>query len=447
MRFRATATAGGAAATPENRSRDSFVSGAANPIACWGHLVPVIVAGFSWVGVGHAQRPDSTKADSAARARADSIALVRELERQAPPGPAGQQPGPTNPRLLPDISVVGDILADASSKRSFGGQRFLVREVELGLQAAVDPYFRGTVFLGFNDEEGVAIEEAFVTTSSIPFGLEGRVGRFRMPFGKLNLVHPHDLHTVEYPHAIQRFFSEEGLKGTGLYLSKIFSPLGFYQELQLTAVERIGEAPEGLLAEEPPSASLGGLGYSVRLRNYVDVNESTNLEISASALTGRREQPVELAAGTPPDINAVNARQSLLGLDVTVRWRPLQQGLYRSLIVQGELLLQNNERDPTLRFPAVGYLGPTRNFSGGYLFGRYQLTRRTYVGGRYDQLEDPEADGERLRAVSGYFQFYPSEFSKLLVGYERLSLRGAPTRGRLLMQATFALGPHKPHPF
>jgi hypothetical protein len=342
--------------------------------------------------------------------------------------------------MLPDISAVGDLIGDLSRRGSTqeGGERFLVREVEVALQAAVDPYFRGDVFLGFSDEEGAAIEQAYLTATALPWGLEGRVGRFLMPVGKLNTTHRHDLHTIEAPYVLQRFLGPEGLKGTGIYLSKVMAPAGFYQELLVTAVDQFGEAEGDLETEEPINRKLANLGYSARLRNYLDLTKHANLELSVSAITGKRAQPATgLAIGT-----AVAARQSLFGIDLTYRWRPLRQGLYRSFILQAEVLRQFNER-----IGSTGYEGPGRDFTGGYLFARYQLSRRTYLGARYDRLADPEAGGDRLSAASGYLQFYPSEFSKLLVGYERVSPQGEGAFGRLLLQATFAIGPHKPHPF
>jgi hypothetical protein len=383
---------------------------------------------------------DTTRRARDSAAAADSIALVRELEAAQGAQPPPARSGPSNPRLLPDISIVGDLLGDLSRRGSTleGGQRFAVREVELALQAAVDPYFRGEVFLGFNDEEGVGVEQAFVAATALPWALEARLGRFLMPVGKQNTTHRHDLHTIEYPAVLRRFLGEEGLKGTGVYLSKVFAPFGFYQELLVTAVDRFGESDETLVTAEPINTNLGGLGYSARLRNYVDLTKHANLEISASAITGKRPQP---ASGSG-EITAVAARQTVVGVDLTYRWRPLQQGLYRSLIVQAELMRQLNER---VSIP--GYQGPTRGFTGWYLFGRYQLSRRTHLGARYDWVQDPEAAGARFTAGSGYLQFFPSEFSKLMVGYERVSPGGEPAFGRILLQATFALGPHKPHPF
>jgi hypothetical protein len=388
-----------------------------------------------------AQQPDTARA----RQIADSIALVRELEasRADTSRAMGAQQQPANPRLLPDVSAVGDLVADLSPDASTqeDGTRFGIREIEIALQAAVDPYFRGDVFLGFSDAEGVHIEQAFMTTTALP-GFELRLGRFLMPVGKQNTTHRHDLHTIEYPWVIQRFLGEEGLKGTGLSVSRIFAPLGFYQELLLTAVDRVGEAPEDLVAEEPVNAELDGLGFSARLRNYWDLSQAANLELSASALTGRVEQPFDFGS---PDVNAIAARQSLFGGDITFRWRPLQQGLYRSFIAQGEIYHQRNERsgDPA-------FAGPNRDFTGAYGFARWQLTRRWYIAGRYDWLQDPELGGETLTAASGYLQWFPSEFSKLTAAFERLmpaAAVGLDATNRILLQASFAIGPHKPHPF
>lgn len=405
-----------------------------------------LLLALALASTAQAQRPDSARADSIRRA--DSLALARELGAPADTlRRAGPGVDPRVSRLLPDISVVGDIVADASPDGSTqeGGHRIAVREIELGAIAAVDPYFRGTVYLGLSETEGISIEQAFLTTSSLPWGLEARIGRILMPVGKLNTTHRHDLHTVDFPWVLKRFLGEEGLKGTGIYLSKVFSPFGFYQELQLTAVDRFGEAPEGLVTNQPPNQNLDGLGYSARLRNYFDLTAHANLEISATAITGLREQPIVSAGG----LNAVNARQTVLGADLTYRWRPLQRGLYRSFILQAEVLRQLNQGRSALPagLPPSAWLGPTRGVTGAYLFARYQLARRTYLGGRWDMMQDPEADGATLKAASGYLQFFPSEFSKILAGVERIAPGEGSAYTRFLMQATFALGPHRPHPF
>jgi len=431
-------------------------------------VTPVVIA---------AQTP-RTGRDSVARdsiARADSISIVRELERMQaggdttgnrPGGTPGQQ-GATNTRLLPDISVVGDMIADFSPKGSTqeGGARFGIREVEVALQAAVDPYFRGDVFLGVSDEEGISIEQAFITTTALPYGIEARLGRVLMPFGKQNQTHRHDLHTIEHSYIVQNLFSPEGLKGTGATLSKVFAPLGFYQEIQASVIDRFGESDESLVVDgledlgEPANQSLGGLGFAARLRNYWDLSESANIELGFSGITGKRER--QLVRGSePPGSGSIitpvgirNQRQSVIAADLTYRWRPLQQGIYRSFILQAEYMQQRNPDGPFFVLDRDFVDAPRGTNGGGYVYARYQISRRGFVGTRFDYVADvtPVSDvsNGNPRAWSAYYEFFPSEFSKLVGGYERYNPGTSVPSGinRFIVQLAFSLGPHKPHPF
>lgn len=445
----------------------------------------VLLVVFAFTGdAAYAQQRDTTRRaprDSAARAdsiaRADSMALVRELERIAGERqPSTPQPVPlqqsAQSRLLPDISLLGDMVADVSPDGSTQEDeaRFAIRELELGIQAAVDPYFRADAFLGVSDLEGIAIEEAYLSTLALPHGLQVKAGRFHVPIGKQNVIHRPELHTLEYPYVIQRFLGPEGGKGTGLWVSKLFAPFGFYQELQLVAMDRFGgdthdhgeeEHEEGLepVPDEPPNEKLSGLGYAARFRNYWDLSQASNIELSASFATGKQTQGIFCVPSAGGDEapcadlpTGVNVRSSVVGADFTYRWRPLQQGLYRSFIFQAEWMRQLNDDTPPLFEPPSGfdleYEGATRDFDGVYAMARYQLSRRTYIAGRYDWLEDPDLNGTRLTAASGYFTFFPSEFSKLVAGYERVMPGGGlDALDRIIVQATFALGPHRPHPF
>jgi hypothetical protein len=432
-------------------------------------LLPVLAAGAQQDSVARAKQ----RQDSIAKAVKDSIALMKELGAAvAAPSdttrgggasggaPTGTQTGPTNPRLLPDFSAVGDFIADFSPKGTTQEDRarFSIRETELAVQAVVDPYFRGDIFLGISDLEGISIEQAYLTTTSLPNQLQVRLGRWLMPFGKENTIHRHDLHTIEYPYVIQLFLAPDGLKGTGVEASRVFAPFGFYQELILDAVDRLGDRPDSLVTPQEVNKNISGLGYSARLRNYVDISESSNFELSFSAMTGLRERAFDtlFARQLTDGINAAPARQTLVGTDLTYRWRPLQQGLYKSFMLQGEFMWQWNERNPELEdirctqclIPLpTGPGWPGRDNGGAYLLARYQVTQRGFVDARYDWVQDPLNDGRTLNAGSVYFEWFPSEFSKLVAGYEAVSRSGDEVVNRLLLQATFALGPHKPHPF
>jgi hypothetical protein len=122
---------------------------------------------------------------------------------------------------------------------------------------------------------------------------------------------------------------------------------------------------------------------------------------------------------------------------------------------------QVNDHDP--RVPATGvceidscvlvpaapgtYAGPTRDYTGAYVFARLQTGQRSFIGSRYDYVQNPENEGRTLSAGSVYLEWFPSEFSKLVAGYEGVSSEGSKFLNRLLVQASFSLGPHKPHPF
>ncbi|MDB4881782.1 MAG: hypothetical protein JWL95_548, partial [Gemmatimonadetes bacterium] len=125
-------------------------------------------------------------------------------------------------------------------------------------------------------------------------------------------------------------------------------------------------------------------------------------------------------------------------------------------MLQGEVMHELNERAPGIpgsdgcvscASASLGYAGPERDYTGAYLFARYQTGQRTFIGSRYDFVQDPLNDGRTLNAGSVYLEWFPSEFSKLVAGYEAVSSSGGTLVNRLLLQASFSLGPHKPHPF
>ena len=218
-------------------------------------------------------------------------------------------------------------------------------------------------------------------------------------------------------------------------------------------MDRFGEDPEGLTTEETANKHLSGLGYSARLRNYWDLTQAANIELSASAITGKRA--MVLSCDSPPTEGYAGCygalgRQSVVAADFTYRWRPLQQGLYKSFILQAELMRQlNGSAELTDGLPIGLDPSPYRDATGGYVFARWQLGRRLFVGSRYDRVQERAASEGSLAAASGYLEWFPSEFSKLVAGYERVMPGGVGLKDsdRILLQASFAVGPHRPHPF
>ncbi len=72
---------------------------------------------------------------------------------------------------------------------------FNARNLELALDGAVDPYFEGfaniVLKLDNDNETEIEVEEAFMQTTDLPWGLQVKAGQFFSAFGRINPTHPH----------------------------------------------------------------------------------------------------------------------------------------------------------------------------------------------------------------------------------------------------------------
>jgi hypothetical protein len=387
-----------------------------------------------------AQEPQPARRDTTESADELERRLIEELGQADTTAPPQAPATPQARTLNPDISAIGDFLVDLSPDQATleEGDRFQMREVELGIQGAVDPYFRYDVFIGAHAEE-IEVEEAYATTLGLPAGVQVKLGKFHLPFGKVNLTHRPELHTIDYPLYVQEYFGAEGFSSTGVWGSLIGAPLGFFQEISL-AVTNGAEAHAHEHAEEPPSEEvpaepkgllddLGDRLFVGHFKNSIDLSEAANLELGGSAATSVDDEAL---------------RTSLYGIDLIWRWKPPQMAKYRSAILQAEVAWRDPED------------GETR--LGAFAFGLWQLSRRSYIGARWDYVEHPEheeheGEEEELEEVSSVkggqviLRYFPTEFSQLRVTYERQVPDVGDALDRVLFQATFALVPHRPHAF
>src|SRR5438067_13097350 len=134
---------------------------------------------------------------------------------------------------------------------------FTAQEVELALSAIVDPYFKGEAYLTIPNLEGIEVEEAFATATSLPWNLQVKGGSFRTAFGRQNGQHLHVQDFTRRPLINAAFLGDDGLRGPGLQVSWL-SPLPFYLTLYGEAFS-IGapEEPAAGVTIAPPVASVG----------------------------------------------------------------------------------------------------------------------------------------------------------------------------------------------
>ncbi|HEY6106025.1 MAG TPA: hypothetical protein VIV59_08595 [Anaeromyxobacteraceae bacterium] len=374
--------------------------------------------------------------DAAEQARLEAE-IARALGQAATPpaqqAPAGQGATGGSPLarllLLPDLSAVGSFAAvldgyDAAglSPRSgptgpSGKPTFLFQELELALQAVVDPYARADVFVSFTPGE-VAVEEAYLTTLSLPGGLQLRSGRLFSPFGRLNPTHPHTWDFLDAPLAHDRLLGEEKLAGPGVDASWL-APLPWFAELHLAAQSTASYAGQ---AERFTGVA--------RLAQFVALSEAATLGVGLSA--ARRDE------GT-------GAFRDLGGVDLLVKVRP--PAGRAALTLQGELFTRRLRGEA-----APGEGGP--DGWGAYLQLFWRQDAYSGIGLRWDRAPvaggpggtEPFAPGaeQRWSLVGDWFA---SEFQRLGLQASLDRRPGAAAGWEWLLHYEFVIGAHGAHPF
>jgi hypothetical protein len=418
-------------------------------------LAVVLASPFSSLAAEQQPTPQQSKAQQAPSQRTKTPLTPEQQDAEArkkleaeiakelgqggtkPAGAAQAQPAPTGPSpfarllLLPDISAIGRAVAAYDSydvgtlsprPGPFGPKDrpdFQLQELELGIQAVVDPYVRADIFVAFTPE-GTEVEEAFATTLGLPAGFQVRAGKILAPFGRLNQQHPDQWEFVDAPLAHARLLAEEALSGPGVDVGWL-APLPWFAELRVGAVNS-GELPAAVAGEELGEESPRLTGIA-RLLQYFGLGETTTLGVGLSA--ARRE---EVGAGAVRDLG---------GVDVYLRYRPLATRAYVAL--QGELY--------ALRFKGIPDVDDDVE-TGGWAQAVYRQSARFGYGVRYAWApsEAPDVDGTERRwsALASYF---PSEFQRvrLQVSYDRLP--DGKDGVEALLHLEFGIGPHGAHPF
>jgi hypothetical protein len=325
--------------------------------------------------------------------------------------------------LNPDISVIGDFigaLGGNSQQNSISLQpipAFQMHESEVGLQSIIDPYSRGDFFISFG-EEGVNLEEGYITFTALPGSFVAKVGKMRSVFGKVNMMHNHVLPWVERPLVSNNLVAgEDGINDAGFSLERILpAPKGIF-------LEATGQVFRGDSGDVFKSSQRSDVSAVAHLRGYRDITESTNVDLGVSYARGHND------LGT-------NFLTHLYGVDATVRWKPLRRSIYHSFVGRSEFIWSDRQQLPTTQ-KAFGY----------YASADYQLARRWFLGGRYDHSDRSRDASLTDKGGSVVLTYWPSEFSQLRGQYRFTHYANNIDANELFVQLIFSLGAHGAHPF
>ena len=140
-------------------------------------------------------------------------------------------PGALNPSI-------GLVLDANIQKRGTAGGLFDFRSAELGIAATVDPFARMYSFIN-GTKDGVEVDEAAAITTSLPWNLTAKGGRFLADFGRFPKVHEHELPFVNEPLSIERMVGGE-TQADGAEVNYLF-PTPFFMRATFGAMNKMGE--------------------------------------------------------------------------------------------------------------------------------------------------------------------------------------------------------------
>jgi hypothetical protein len=345
-----------------------------------------------------------------------SFAWAAESARVSPE--AASAKSDTSKALNPDISanLLGLYQRGFGTDAATAQNGFSFQEAELQFTADVDPYLRGVGTLAVTPRssgEGFEIEaeEAYFQSLSLPV-VTLQAGKFKSFVGRHNRLHTHAFPFLDAPLANQRVFGEEGLNDVGAAASVLIPAPWF---LELTVEGQSARNP--VLFGDPTSTAVAGVGH---LRSLWEISDALTTELGVSAVSGQ---------------NFVNSTSQAYGGDLTVKWRPVEGGKYRSLAWSTEYLAAKRN----------GFTD--RETEGGVsTWLQYQFAQRWWAQARTEFFGIPRADDvPSLRKQSLLLGFFPSEFSGFRLQYDRLTGNGDEVEQRVALQWNISIGAHPAH--
>jgi hypothetical protein len=351
-------------------------------------------------------------------------------------------------------STVADVVKELELGDHDPSQRgFSLRNAEVALDGAVDPYFKGFVNLAFkldsDNSTGLELEEAYLLTTALPGNFQLKAGQFYSEFGRQNSQHPHQWAFVDQPLVLNRAFGPDGLRNPGACLSWLV-PTPFYTEMFLGVFNGQGGTAFGFRnldaagthGRAPLDRGLRGPGdllYVPRVASSFEVSDTQTLLVGGSAALG-------------PNDSGQDKRTRVYGIDTYWKWKSAQANAgFPFVSWQNEALYHRYEAGaaPLMLLPVE-----TLEDWGFYSQLLWGIRPRWVIGlrGEFVTGNDGAFDfsdvfrGDRTR-LSPNLTWYPSEFSKIRLQYNFDHGQRFADAHSVWLQLEFLLGAHGAHKF
>jgi hypothetical protein len=336
---------------------------------------------------------------------------------------------------------------------------FNARNAEIALDGAVDPYFEGfaniVLKLDNNNQTQIELEEAFLQTTSLPYGLQMKGGQFFDAFGRINATHPHTWEFADSPLVNGRLLGPDGLRGVGAQIAWTLPVPWYSQAIFAVQNGRGGTAYSfrnpgdngvfyGRMTIDREASALHDLVYVPRLETSFNPSDTQTVLFGASGAFGMNE-------------TGSQTHTQIYGADFLYKWKSARaEGGFPFVKWQTEAMYRRFEAgrgldnlfpiDETFRDWGL-YSQVLWGFKKGWVAG----IRGDYLHMQKSAFTDDEARQSRSR-ISANLTWYPTEFSKIRLQYnhdflEENAFLAARDVDSVFLQFEFILGAHGAHKF
>ena len=349
--------------------------------------------------------------------------------------------GSPAPASIASFNPAMGMALDSGYIRNGADSGFQLRAAELGIEAPVDPYLTGSAIItGSNG--GIELENAEMKTTSLPYNLAVRGGRFFASFGRLPHFHDHELPMVNRPPSIDSYIGGES-QADGLEVSWLF-PADTYINAVFGAYNKLGA--ENDRVDNTGARRMSEFTYMGRLNTYADISENQSLELGVDWAFTPRRVVTDLsgtdAFGNPVSLGITtkgNTWRTLGGVDLTYRYQPASGGIYKGLLCGTEIMQNDEQRfDPATLLP-IG----RKTAYAGYSYIAMKAGRHWLPGAMLDLTENPDHPHSLTRTSEAFVEYAVTEFQSLRLAYSYVASNTPdPDNHTLMLQWTAVIGHH-----
>ena len=374
----------------------------------------------------------------------------------------------TNPAIS---AVLDGYYQSAERPMSERVEGFGLGHTELAMSANIDDMFYGklTAVVEMHDgETELGLEEAFIQTMAMPYGLSMRAGRFLSDIGYLNNQHVHTDAFSDRPAVYRAFlgshYFDDGLRVSYVAPTDLYWTMGAeaFKGDSMQAEDEHGERDYKTIGVYTAFTKIGGdVGQNGSWQAGLSYLRNENGRMTAEEHDDHDDHDDHAAVQDEHEHShsAQYTGENTYVADFVYKWAPNGNYKYQHLTLSGEYFrvtdfkaLEEEHDD----HDEHGHDDSSKDYQDGwYLSGVYQFSPKWSAGVRYGQVDtqlmhDDHFDPQKLKETEVSLAWHHSHFSTVRLQYtnqQGTNFEGIEDDNVITLQYVMTLGAHGAHQF